>query len=49
MLRMCFRSEVVGRGLITMLQKGENGSIWICEANQCVEVEIPLRKTWRKI
>lgn len=35
------RPESVGQGLITVLQQGHHGSIWVCEDNGLVyEIEI---------
>ncbi|CAH0550954.1 unnamed protein product [Brassicogethes aeneus] len=41
--------EDVAQGLITMITKGENGSVWVSEGGEPVyEVILPDLKTWRK-
>nr|XP_023020848.1 uncharacterized protein LOC111509358 [Leptinotarsa decemlineata] len=37
----------VGKGIITMIQDGENGSIWVSEANEFYKVKIPDRSTFK--
>lgn len=44
-----FRTENVARGMMTLITKGDNGSIWVCEGNEPVyEINIPDRLTYRK-
>jgi len=43
------RPANVAAGMITLITKGANGSVWVSEGGQPVyEVEIPDRKTLRK-
>lgn len=43
------RPENVAKGLITLITKGDNGSVWVSEGGQPIyEVAIPDRRTIRK-
>lgn len=43
------RTENVAKGLITLITKGENGSVWVSEGGEPIyEVAIPDRRTLRK-
>ncbi|KAF2899024.1 hypothetical protein ILUMI_07151, partial [Ignelater luminosus] len=42
-------TENVARGMMTLITKGDNGSVWVCEGNEPIyEVNIPDRLTYRK-
>ncbi|KAL3286377.1 hypothetical protein HHI36_000887 [Cryptolaemus montrouzieri] len=41
--------ENVARGMYTLITRGENGSVWVCEGGKPIyEVEIPDRRTLKK-
>lgn len=43
------RTENVAKGMITLITKGENGSVWVSEGGEPIyEVAIPDRRTLRK-
>lgn len=44
-----YRVDNVARGMITLITKGENGSVWVSEGNQPIyEMNFPERTTLRK-
>lgn len=43
-----FRVDYMGVALIKVLENGNNGSVWVAEAKETYEVDIPDRRTIRK-